>query len=208
MAEEGTVQPEREIDLTDRTTSLGAVEGRDGVIRCDACPVLCRIRPNRRGACDRYANDNGVLVRCDPLVLTQRVLDANGKLVPFIEVADDWDGSLLRPAETFVTGIGAGTTYPDYKPAPFIISAEHEGVDTVTVVTEGIFSYCGVKVKIDTDRHIGPETAAIRCEGEQVGHVTTTEYGSQMLSLGGVNHLTGGQSQRRPNYLRNPARSV
>ena len=29
----------------------------------------------------------------------------------------------------------------------------------VTVVTEGIFSYCGVKVKIDTDRHLGPERA-------------------------------------------------
>ena len=29
----------------------------------------------------------------------------------------------------------------------------------VTVVTEGIFSYCGVKVKIDTDRHLGPEQA-------------------------------------------------
>ena len=29
----------------------------------------------------------------------------------------------------------------------------------VTVVTEGIFSYCGVKVKIDTDRHLGAETA-------------------------------------------------
>jgi hypothetical protein len=55
-----------------------------------------------------------------------------------------------------VTGVGAGTTYPDYKPAPFIVSAEHAGVDTVTVVTEGIFSYCGVKVKIDTDRHLGP----------------------------------------------------
>ena len=55
--------------------------------------------------------------------------------------------------ETFVTAIGAGTTYPDYKPAPFIISSQVEGVDMVTVVTEGIFSYCGVKVKIDTDRH-------------------------------------------------------
>ena len=60
---------------------------------------------------------------------------------------------------TFVTAIGAGTTYPDYKPAPFIISSEVEGVDMVTVVTEGIFSYCGVKVKIDTDRHLGPECA-------------------------------------------------
>jgi hypothetical protein len=49
-----------------------------------------------------------------------------------------------------------------------------------------------LKVKIDTDRHLGPETAAVRARGEQVGHVTTAEYGSQMLSLGGVHHLTGG----------------
>jgi hypothetical protein len=62
----------------------------------------------------------------------------------------------------------------------------------VTVVSEGVFSYCGLKVKIDTDRHLGPETAAVRANGEIVGHVTTAEYGSQMLSLGGVHHLTGG----------------
>ena len=30
----------------------------------------------------------------------------------------------------------------------------------VTVVTEGIFSYCGVKLKIDTDRHLGAERVA------------------------------------------------
>ena len=48
----------------------------------------------------------------------------------------------------------------------------------VTVVTEGIFSYCGVKVKIDTDRYLGPEQAAVRADGEAVGHVTTAEYGS------------------------------
>jgi hypothetical protein len=65
----------------------------------------------------------------------------------------------------------------------------------VTVVSEGIFSYCGLKVKIDTDRYVGPETAAVRVEGEQVGHVTTAEYGSQMLALGGVRHLTGGSKQ-------------
>ena len=60
------------------------------------------------------------------------------------------------------------------------------------MVTEGIFSYCGVKVKIDTDRHLGPECNLVRANGEPVGHVTTSEYGSQMLSLGGVRHLTGG----------------
>jgi hypothetical protein len=58
----------------------------------------------------------------------------------------------------------------------------------VTVVTEGIFSYCGVKIKIDTDRYLGPEAAAVRARGQPIGHVTTGEYGSQMLSLGGVQH--------------------
>lgn len=35
----------------------------------------------------------------------------------------------------------------------------------------------------------------MRCQGEIVGHVTTAEYGSQMLSLGGVHHLTGGSKK-------------
>jgi hypothetical protein len=95
----------------------------------------------------------------------------------------------------FVSGVGSGTTYPDYKPAPFIVSSKHQGVDMVTVVTEGIFSYCSFKVKIDTDRWLGPEQATVRCQGEAVGHVTTAEYGSQMLSLGGVHHLTGGSKK-------------
>ena len=80
-----------------------------------------------------------------------------------------------------MTGVGSGTTYPDYKPAPFIVASKHEGVDMVTVVTEGIFSYCSFKVKIDTDRYLGPEQATVRYQGEVVGHVTTMEYGSQML---------------------------
>ena len=91
-----------------------------------------------------------------------------------------------------MSAIGAGTTYPDYKPAPFIVSRKIDGVDFVTVVSEAIFSYCGAKVKIDTDRHIGDEAATVRANGEAIGHVMTGEYGSQMLSLGGVDHLTGG----------------
>ena len=166
---------------------------RDDVIVCDACPVLCRIRAGRTGACDRYANADGVLTRTDPVVMAQKTVDQDGRMVPFL--AGDWDGDLISKAPTFLTGIGSGTTYPDYKPAPFIVAAEHDGVDMVTVVTEGIFSYCGIKMKIDTDRYIGPEQAAVRCEGEQVGHVTTAEYGSQMLALGGVRHLTGGSKK-------------
>ncbi len=165
--------------------------GEVGLIRCDACPVLCRIRPGKAGACDRYANVDGKLVRTDPLILVQKVLDEKGRMVPFATAAAEWDGSVVSQAPTFVTGIGATTTYPDYKPAPFIVASEQDGVDMVTVVSEGIFSYCGIKVKIDTDRYIGPEPSPVRVAGEQIGHVTTAEYGSQMLALGGVRHLTG-----------------
>jgi hypothetical protein len=165
----------------------------DAIVTCDACPVLCRIRPGKTGACDRYGNVGGKLTRTDPVVLTAQAADAK-TLVPFLKDRE-WDGSLVGAAPVFMTGIGSGTTYPDYKPAPFIVSSAHDGVDMVTVVTEGIFSYCGIKVKIDTDRYVGPEQAAVRCEGEQVGHVTTAEYGSQMLALGGVRHLTGGSKK-------------
>lgn len=164
----------------------------DDVIRCDACPVLCYIKQGRTGACDRYANIEGQLVRVDPHVVLDRAVSHSEPIVPFLDRSREWDGTIVKGPETFVTAIGAGTTYPDYKPAPFIISSEVDGVDMVTVVTEGIFSYCGVKVKIDTDRHLGPERNLVRAQGEPVGHVTTNEYGSQMLSLGGVHHLTGG----------------
>ena len=166
-----------------------------GKIRCDACPVLCYIRDGNLGACDRYANRGGVLTRVDPHVLLERTIRDGRELVSFLDRSADWDGCVVEPSNTFVTAIGAGTTYPDYKPAPFIVSAEVDGIDMITVVTEGIFSYCGVKVKIDTDRHLGSECAAVRIEGEHVGHVTTAEYGSQMLSLGGVRHLTGGSKK-------------
>lgn len=163
-------------------------------IRCDACPVMCFIADGKSGACDRYANHAGELVRLDPLT----VIQSGAKAVAFLDQgnnAQDWDGDVIQGGRDFVTAVGAGTTYPDYKPAPFIVSQEVEGVDMVTVVTEGIFSYCGVKVKIDTDRHIGDERAVVRVDGEAIGHVMTSEYGSKMLSLGGVEHLTGGSKK-------------
>jgi len=166
-------------------------------IRCDACPVLCYIAEGRSGACDRYANDNGHLVRCDPLTIIDKAVESGTKTVPFLQGTNgtDWDGDIVQANRPFVTAVGAGTTYPDYKPAPFIVNQDIDGVDMVTVVTEGIFSYCGVKIKIDTDRFIGEERAAVCIEGEPVGHVTTSEYGSKMLSLGGVEHLTGGSKK-------------
>ena len=163
-------------------------------IRCDACPVMCFIADGKSGACDRYANHAGELVRLDPLT----VIQSGAKAVAFLDQgnnAQDWDGDVIQGGRDFVTAVGAGTTYPDYKPAPFIVSQEVDGIDMVTVVTEGIFSYCGVKVKIDTDRHIGEERAVVRADGEAIGHVMTSEYGSKMLSLGGVEHLTGGSKK-------------
>ena len=179
-------------------------------IECNACPVLCQITQGRSGACDRYANQDGVLIRTDPVVMLRKTqAGGDGQLVQFanritpidappaqdISGTPDWDGDLLLADEVFVTGVGSSTTYPDYKPAPFIVGSKADGVDMVTVVTEGIFSYCSLKVKIDTDRYLGPEQANVRCKGEVVGHVTTAEYGSQMLSLGGVHHLTGGSKK-------------
>ena len=168
-------------------------ETRPEKIRCDACPVMCYIADGKSGACDRYANHGGELVRLDPLTIIQ---SGSQEVVPFLgKGATDWDGDIIKGTRPFVTAVGAGTTYPDYKPAPFIASQQVEGVDMVTVVTEGIFSYCGVKVKIDTDRHIGHERDVVRVDGEPVGHVMTSEYGSKMLSLGGVEHLTGGSKK-------------
>ncbi|MEP0964608.1 MAG: 6-hydroxynicotinate reductase [Roseobacter sp.] len=163
-------------------------------IRCDACPVNCFIADGKSGACDRYANHSGDLVRLDPLTIIE---STDHKLVPFLKDGDpaDWDGNIVKGDRPFVTAVGAGTTYPDYKPAPFIVSQEVEGVDMVTVVTEGIFSYCGVKVKIDTDRHIGHERDVVYADGQPIGHMMTSEYGSKMMSLGGVEHLTGGSKK-------------
>jgi 6-hydroxynicotinate reductase len=110
-------------------------------IECNACPVLCQISPGRTGACDRYANAEGVLIRVDPVVLLRRTVEAgDAALVPFVarsaEVAAQAHANpLATHGDIFVTGIGSSTTYPDYKPAPFIVASNVEGVDMVTVVT-------------------------------------------------------------------------
>ena len=111
-------------------------------IECNACPVLCQISPGRAGACDRYANADGVLVRVDPVVLLRRTLaKGDAALVPFVvrstasEAAlrgagGDMDAAanpLAAHDDIFVTGIGASTTYPDYKPAPFIVASQADG---------------------------------------------------------------------------------
>src|SRR5271157_3371365 len=78
-------------------------------IRCDACPVLCYIKRGQTGACDRYGNFDGQLVRVDPHILLDRAKSQGTPLVPFLESEREWDGSLLKSRDTFVTAIGAGT---------------------------------------------------------------------------------------------------
>ena len=189
-------------------------------VECTACPVLCQISLGRTGACDRYANAEGRLIRVDPLYILDRsltldegqqtafrtdgaeALSAASETVSAVTAAQSPEltrtvaqAPSRREPVLVVTGIGASTTYPEYRPAPFIVSSVVDGVDMVTVVTEGIFSYCSMRIKIDTDRFVGVEGSPVRYNGEIVGHVATVEYGSRMLSLGGVDHLTGGSKK-------------
>src|SRR5688572_24635049 len=97
-------KPADKLSAAARSKQLGAAE-EDGIVRCDACPVLCRIRPGRPGACDRYANQDGSLVRVDPVLLLQKAIETGGGMVAFAN--SEWNGSLLDPRRTFVTGVGA-----------------------------------------------------------------------------------------------------
>ena len=47
----------------DRTEMFGAREGDEGIIRCDACPVLCRICRRRRSVPDGYGTRRGTRMR-------------------------------------------------------------------------------------------------------------------------------------------------
>lgn len=151
----------------------------DDRVTCGSCPVGCGVPEGGLGACQRYANEGGTLVRTARLHTFDDVRDI---------VGPDWEPAIREP---LITGIGAGTTYPDCRPAPHIVRGTVDGVDVVTVVTETPLSYSSVRVKIDTDVTLGPEGARVLAGGEPIGHVTTEEYGSKILALGGVNTLTG-----------------
>ena len=151
----------------------------EGAVKCNACPVQCQVPPGSTGACKRFMNQDGELVRTAPLL---RYDDVVRDLAPRPEAI------IQTP---LITAIGAGGTYPDYVPAPYILSDARDGVDVVTVVTEAPLSYSGIKVKIDTDADIGLEGSEVKFEGRTVGMVETEEYGSKILAVGGVNRLTG-----------------
>jgi len=94
--------------------ALSEAERGAGIVRCDAAPCCAASGPGRAGACDRYANEDGKLVRVDPLVLLAKPDLAR---VAFVEGSAGGAAS-SEGRGAFVTGIGATTTYPDYKPRP------------------------------------------------------------------------------------------
>ncbi len=151
----------------------------EDLARCEACPIYCRIREGFLGACHRYRNEEGRLLR----ITRHHTFDDVASTVGH-EAREE----IRRP---LVTGIGAGTTHPDCKPAPHIVRGRRGDVDVVTVVTEAPLSYSSVTVKMDTDISIGAEGADVLVGKKKVGMVITEQYGSKMLSIGGVNLLTG-----------------
>ncbi len=162
-----------------RKAVIDEVTPVEGAVICEACPVACQVPLGLTGACGRFANKDGVLKRNRPLLTYDDVIDLIGP---------EPEPVIAKPS---ITAIGAGGTYPDYVPAPYIVGDERHGVDVVTVVTEAPLSYSGLKVKIDTDLEVGREGAIVKFEGRAVGMVETEEYGSKMLAIGGVNRLTG-----------------
>ena len=124
-------------------------EQREGGVRCLSCPISCYIKAGNTGACQRFVNREGDLVRNIPLQRYDDVKEIVGR---------DHEEVIRKP---LITGIGAGTTYPDTKPAPYIVQSRLDGIDVVTVVTEAPLSYSGIKVKIDTDMHVGEEGAPV-----------------------------------------------
>ncbi len=144
---------------------------------CDHCVVNCRVNLGKTGACQRYVNLDGELIRRRPILIPHPA--------DFEEMRRTV--ALSRP---LLTGVGAGTLYPNPKPAPYIVEEEVGDLDVVTAITEAPLTFSGIKVKIDTDTFIGEETAKIKRNGHPIGHVTTEEYGSVMLSIGGSNFMT------------------
>ena len=149
---------------------------RTGEITCDHCPVGCQIPEGFLGACQRYKNSRNQLKPARPL-----------RLPPQKDLEDRYRETFI--SQPIITGIGAGGTYPDYNPAPVAAQKKVGGANVVTVVSESPLTYSSLMLKIDTDRFIGQETASVKYRGTPVGHVTTEQYGSKMISLGGINTM-------------------
>ncbi len=157
------------------TLNVEKIENSTDLI-CKCCGVKCKIADGRDGACKRFRNVAGELTIIRPLQIPEDAVFPEEKI------------NISKPV---VTAVGAGAAYPDYKPAPYIVTEKRGDMDVVTVVTEAPVSYSSMMVKIDSNAHIGDEGAIVRRMGKPVGIVTTEQYGSHILILGGVNRVKG-----------------
>jgi hypothetical protein len=131
------------------------------------------------GACLRYTNQEDQLIRVDHQQVFSEVVDVVGP------------EPLEAIRQPLVTALGSGTTYPDCRPAPTIIKGKQADVDVVTVTTEAPLLYSTLLLKIDTDIPLGDEGSPVTTKKEHVGMVSTDQYGSKILSIGGPNLLAG-----------------
>lgn len=148
-------------------------------IQCEACPIRCFITPGFKGACLRYTNNAGHLQRIEhphPFEAVESI------------VGPETEKAIQKP---LLTALGTGTTYPDCRPAPYIVKGKQADVDVVTVTTEAPLLYSTVLLKIDTDVPLGDEGSIVTTKKERIGMVSTDQYGSKILSIGGPNLLAG-----------------
>lgn len=156
--------------------ALSEIASDKDYIICKKCGVLCQIPEGLFGACKRFTNENGELVRNRALEIPEK---------------EDVNKEKIAISKPLVTAVGGGASYPDYHPAPYIVEEEIDGFDVITAVTEAPVSYSSLMVKIDTNSHIGEECASVRRDGKVVGTISTEQYGSQIIIIGGVNKVKG-----------------
>lgn len=162
-----------------RNSAIEICDREEATAVCDCCPIHCNIAPGQTGACLRYVNEEGTLMRKEPLHIVDK------SCIRFDEVTG-------LPSAPLMLGLGAGSNlYSADVPARYIGMDTVDGVEIVTAVTEAVLSFSGAKVKIDTDEEIGPAGSAVRREGKIVGFIAPSEYGSRMLYIGGSELVTG-----------------
>jgi len=122
------------------------------------------------------------LVRVDPHIVLERTVIPWRTAVPF-QAGGDGRQDRSRAERVRDRDRRRHHLSPTTSPRFHRVS-EIDGVDMVTVRDRKASSVtAAVKVKIEHRPYLGPETATVRAQGEAIGHVTTSEYGSQMLSL-------------------------
>lgn len=167
------VTPKRANPMTSETSKHDAHQ------LCGACPIHCKIKPGKMGACGRFVNKGRAILRNTPLVSFEEVKGLMGAACNYARKGP------------IITAIGSGTSYPDHRPAPIIVKAEVDGVEVVSCVTECMFSESEVRLKIDTDEYIGERGTQVLYRGREVGMVLTELYGAHVISLGGMKYVTG-----------------